>query len=72
MLAAAIPIGICTSLLFTNINAAYSVKLVYYTIMVMVFWTLFSTFFIPYLSWGAELTRDYDDRTALRILSRCV
>ena len=69
MLAAAIPIGICTSLLFTNINAAYSVKLVYYTIMVMVFWTLFSTFFIPYLSWGAELTRDYDERTALRSYS---
>ncbi len=69
MLAAAIPIGICTSLLFTNINASYSIKLIYYTIMVMVFWTLFSTFFIPYLSWGAELTKDYDERTVLRSYS---
>ena len=63
---AAIPIAVITSLLFTTINAASWVKAVYYTVMIVLFWTFFSMEFVPYRSWGADLTDDYHERTVLR------
>ena len=46
LLAAAFPVAIVTSLLFTAI--------------------CFSSFFVPYLAWGSDLTDDYNERTVLR------
>ncbi|MHC1722862.1 MAG: MFS transporter [Aminipila sp.] len=63
---ASVPVAIVTTLLFTAIEATMTVKIVYYVCMTLLFWTGFSSFFIPFLAWGAELTEDYNERTSLR------
>ena len=69
MMFAAIPVAVITSLLFTAINAGPAVKGVYYTVAIILFWTSFSMEFVPYMSWGADLTDDYHERTSLRAYS---
>ena len=66
LIAAAFPAAIATSLLFTAIDASPAVKGVYYTVMLLLFWTSFSSEFIPYMAWGSDLTEDYNERTVLR------
>ncbi len=66
LLAAAFPVAIITSLLFTAIDASQTVKIIYYIVMVLMYWTCFSSFFVPYLAWGSDLTDDYNERTVLR------
>lgn len=66
LIMAAFPVAIATSLLFTTIDASAAVKGVYYTVMIVLFWTAFSSEFIPYMSWGSDLTEDYNERTVLR------
>lgn len=69
MMFAAIPVAVITSLLFTTINAGPAVKGIYYTVAIILFWTSFSMEFVPYMSWGADLTDDYHERTSLRAYS---
>lgn len=69
LMAAAFPVAIVTSLLFTSINATPAIKTVYYIGMVLLFWTTFSSFFVPYMAWGSDLTEDYNERTVLRSYS---
>ncbi len=66
IICASIPVAIVTTLLFTAIEASMTMKIVYYVCMTLLFWTGFSSFFIPFLAWGAELTEDYNERTRLR------
>ena len=66
MIFAAIPIAVVTSMLFTTVNAGPVFKAVYYTAAIVLFWTFFSMEFVPYVSWGADLTDDYHERTVLR------
>ncbi len=66
ILFAAIPVAVVTSMLFTTINAGPAVKAVYYTAVIILFWTSFSMEFVPYMSWGSDLTDDYHERTVLR------
>ncbi|MDE8733694.1 MFS transporter [Eubacteriales bacterium DFI.9.88] len=66
LLAAAFPLTIITCLFFANFNMGMTVKILYYGAMMVIFWTFFSVFFVPYLAWGAELTQDYNERTVLR------
>ncbi len=66
LIAAAFPVAIVTSLMFTAIDASPAIKAVYYTAMIILFWTSFSTEFISYMAWGSDLTDDYDERTVLR------
>lgn len=66
ILVAAFPVAIVTSMLFTAIDASPTVKVLYYGLMIVLFWTFFSMEFVPYLSWGADLTEDYHERTVLR------
>lgn len=66
ILCASVPVAIVTTLLFTAIDASMTVKIIYYICMTLLFWTGFSSFFIPFLAWGAELTEDYNERTRLR------
>ncbi len=63
---AAFPIAIITSLLFTTVGFSQTGKVVYYIVVIMLYWTAFSTGFLPYMSWGADLTDDYHERTVLR------
>lgn len=66
LLASAFPVAIVTTLLFTSIDASDGFKVAYYTIMVLLFWTSFAGFFVPYMTWGSDLTEDYNERTVLR------
>lgn len=63
---AALPMGIFTVLLFTSISGSESIKNIYYFVMTLLFWTGFSSFFIPLLAWGAELSEGYNERVKLR------
>ena len=65
----ALPMVITSFLLFTNINLPDGIKPIYYGIMLMIYWSCYTGFFVPYLALGAEYTSDYDDRTVLRLFS---
>ena len=58
--------AIFTSLFFTVVGLEGSYKAIYYAVILVLFWTAFTIFFIPYLAWGSELTQDYNERTILR------
>lgn len=66
LLAAAVPAVIVTTLLFTSIEMSYGLKVIYYGLMTILFWWCFAIFFVPYMTWGSELTTDYHERTVLR------
>lgn len=66
LLAGATLIAISCSLAFYTVDAGLPFKAIYYGIIVFLFWTGFSTFFVPYLALGAEFTDDYNERTKLR------
>lgn len=65
----AFPMAAASFLLFTNIDLPEHIKPIYYGIMLILYWTSYTGFFIPYLALGAEYTSDYDDRTILRLFS---
>jgi len=66
LLTGAILLAVSCSLLFYAVDAGPVIKALYYGLMVLVFWTGFSTFYVPYLALGAEFTGDYNERTHLR------
>ncbi len=59
-------IMICCSLMFLTIHSIETLKIMYYAVVVLVFWTGFSTFYVPFLALGVEFTDDYNERTRLR------
>ncbi len=67
ILAFSIPLAMSAFLLFTNVELADNVKPIYYGIMLMLYWTSYTGFFVPYLALGVDYTSDYDDRTVLRL-----
>ncbi len=67
MLVFSIPLALGMFLVFTNINLPESIKPIYYGVLVMLYWTGYTGFFVPYLALGADYTTDYDDRTILRL-----
>lgn len=69
LMMAAFPVAVITSLLFTTIDATPGFKTAYYILMVILFWTTFSSEFVPYMAWGSDLTEDYNERTVLRSFS---
>ena len=66
IMAGAFPLGVATALIFTTVHLSQPARIAYYMIMLLILWTAFCVFYVPYLAWGAELTQDYDERTALR------
>lgn len=66
LMAASIPLMVFTGMFFVDIDVSQNLMIAYYGLMLVLFWTAFSTFFVPYLAWGAELTHDYHERTVLR------
>lgn len=67
MLAFSVPLALGMFLVFTNIDLPMSIKPIYYGFLVMLYWTGYTGFFVPYLALGADYTADYDDRTILRL-----
>lgn len=66
MLVFCIPMAISIFLLFTDLNIPMGVKPVYYGALLMLYWTFYVGFFVPYNALGLTYTSDYDDRTVLR------
>ena len=69
LIMAAFPIAVITALLFTTLDFSPAMKTAYYVVMVILFWTFFSSEFVPYMAWGSDLTEDYNERTVLRSFS---
>ena len=65
----AIPLALTSVLLYTTVDFPYILKAVYYGIMIMLFWTCYTGFFVPYLALGVDYTGDYEDRTILRLFT---
>ena len=57
---------VTTTFLFTSISSTYTIKIIYYAVMIALFWLSYTGFFVPYLALGAEFTQDYQERTTLR------
>lgn len=66
MMAGMIPLFFCTILLFTKVDFGNGGTFIYYGIAGILFWTFYTMYVIPYFALGAELTRDFNDRTTLR------
>jgi Na+/melibiose symporter-like transporter len=65
VLLSAVPMGICFYLLFAP-PALSSGGLLWYLLGInLILYTAFTIFAVPYLAWGAELTRDYHERTTV-------
>ena len=70
---AAIPLGIVTFLMYTDWSIVPDgAKPVYFTIAAMIFWLALSFTDIPYVSFGSEITDDYDERTSIRGISNII
>lgn len=66
VLIGAIPMGFCFYLLFSPPDWLSHNQLLWYLLAVsLALYTFFTIFTIPYLAWGAELARDYHERTAV-------
>ena len=70
LLASMLPLLIGLIAMFTNFNAAIAMKTVIYMAAGVLFWIGFSMYYTPYTALGAEVTRDYDERSILRTYCR--
>ena len=66
MIAGAIPYGVSVFLIFNNIDLNGNAQFFYFVAAVLLFWTSFTTYDIPFFSLGAELSDDFNERTSLR------
>jgi len=60
-------VGVSLFLLYTVVPLPETLKAIYYGLILMLFWTSYTGFFVPYLALGAEYTTNYDDRIVLRL-----
>ncbi len=60
-----IPLGATLVLMFLNVDMAQTQKNIYYLVLVLVFWTGYTAFNIPYYSFGAVLTNVDSERVKL-------
>lgn len=59
-------LAISLFLMFTDIDIPVSIKPVYYGFMMVIFWSSFTGFFVPYCALGVDYASDYDERTSIR------
>lgn len=60
-----IPLGASIALLFLNVNFSPVIKNLYYVLMVLIFWTAYTIWNIPYYSLGGAITESEDERTKM-------
>jgi oligogalacturonide transporter len=65
ILAAAVPFGVITWLLFTDFGFGPKLTLAYFILAVVIYFTASTMLDIPYTSLSAEMTQDYNERTSL-------
>ncbi len=67
MLKAAVPVGITFVGAFLPLGELNEgLKFVFYVALTMLFWLAYTVYTIPYYAVVAEITQDYDERTAIR------
>ncbi|MCF0144693.1 MAG: MFS transporter [Firmicutes bacterium] len=67
LIVSAIPFGLFTFLLFTNVDMPPGAKAVYYTIIMVILWTWYGVFYVPYTAMGTLYTTDSDAQAKLRL-----
>jgi GPH family glycoside/pentoside/hexuronide:cation symporter len=65
VLLGAAPMGLCYALLFAPPPFSGGGMLAYMLLVSLALYTCFSVYTVPYYAWGAELARDYHERTAV-------
>ncbi len=65
LLAVALPYSLVTWLLFKDPGWNETATVIYFSVVVIVFYTLIDLIWTPGLALGAEMTLDYDERTSL-------
>lgn len=65
ILASIAPLGASIVLLFLNVSLPTAQKNIYYIVMVLVFWTAYTVYNIPYYSLGSVVTKDDGERTKI-------
>ena len=65
LLATAVPFGITSWLMFTDFKLSHTMTNIYFFIIVLVYWTVFTLLEVPYTALAGEMTQDYDERTSL-------
>ena len=63
---ASLPVALTMWLLFTSLDISYTAKVIYFFAVMLLFQMTFSSFFVPYMAWGSDLTENYNERTVLR------
>lgn len=65
IVASAVPMGFCYYLMFVPPDLTPTGLAVYLGVLGILLFTFFTMFATPYLAWGAELARDYHERTSV-------
>lgn len=65
ILSSLIPMGATLVLMFLKVDMGQTQKNIYYLILVLIFWTAYTAFNIPYYSFGAVLTNVDSERVKL-------
>lgn len=65
ILASALPAGLIVWLLFTDVGLSGGAKVFYFFVMVVLLYAVLCLLDVPYTSLGAEITKDYDERSSL-------
>lgn len=61
-----LPLFLSVVLIFTVPGFSYPIKIIYYGLLIIAFWTSYTGFFVPYYALGAQYTSDFEERTYLR------
>lgn len=70
MIKSIFPLAIVVFLLFAPFDfSSDTLATIYYLVVAVLFWTLYTTYVIPYMSLGAELTSDYNGRNYVRMFN---
>lgn len=65
-----VPLSIAIFMLFAPFEfGSETTATIYYVVIAMLFWTLYTTYVIPYMSLGAELASDYNGRNYIRMFN---
>jgi len=65
-----LPLAVIIFLLFAPFEfSSNTLATVYYLVIATLFWTLYTTYVIPYMGLGAEITTDYKGRNYVRIFN---
>ncbi len=65
LLATAVPFGLIGWLLFSDFGFGPAGAALYFTVMIVLYFTANACLEVPFSSLGAEMTQDYDERTSL-------